>query len=220
MATESGKVHLPFPSSAKPKDLVSTCTAQSGTIKQCPLYTSTPAVQTVVTDMDTAVSNLGVTLGKIDVVHAQLSTLETTRDTQIVTVRLKHDAVESALNVSSNGDPQVAEAWVGKTKTRAKPVEVTASTDPPENPALAVIKSRSGAVKASCKIEPGAVCYLFQRGTDPAHPETWPSPVFSTGNTFTLSNLPVGQTVYLRIAVVRRGSVQGQWSAILQVVVR
>jgi hypothetical protein len=74
--------------------------------------------------------------------------------------------------------------------------------------------------RASCKPEDGAVCYLFQHGTDPAHPETWPAPIMSPGSTFVLSNLPVGQIVCVRIAVVRRGSVQGQWSSVLQVTVR
>jgi hypothetical protein len=217
---DSVKVALPLPASANAKTLISTCTSQSGVIKQCPAYSTTTAVQGAVGDMDTAVTALQGTVAKVDQARALLLTLETTRDAQVVTVRLKHDGVETALNTASNGDPDAAQAWVGKTKSRAAPVPVSTSTNPPENPALQNVKSQHGAVKASCTAETGAVCYLFQQGADPAQPGNWPAPTMTSGSTFTLRNQPIGQLVYLRIAVVRRGSVQGQWSPVLQITVR
>jgi hypothetical protein len=33
-------------------------------------------------------------------------------------------------------------------------------------------------------------------------------------------NQPIGQPIYMRIAIVRRGSVQSQWAPVLQIVVR
>jgi hypothetical protein len=54
-------------------------------------------------------------------------------------------------------------------------------------------------------------------GTDPGHPELWPVPVMTRGYTYKVGNLPIGQIVYFRVAVIRRGSIQGQWSPILQI---
>jgi hypothetical protein len=54
-------------------------------------------------------------------------------------------------------------------------------------------------------------------GTDPAHPETWPAAVTTRGHTCKMANLPIGQTVYVRIAIIRRGSIQSQWSPTLQI---
>ncbi len=39
----------------------------------------------------------------------------------------------------------------------------------------------------------------------------------SRGHTYKVGNLPIGQMVYFRIAVIRRGSIQGLWSSILQI---
>ncbi len=219
-STEPVKVELPLAAAAGPKTIVNTCTAQSGVIKQCPAYAATLPVETAVADMDTAVAALQGTVSKMDLLHAQLAALVTTRTTQLAAVHLKHDAVETALNTASNGDPAAAQAWVGKTKSRALPAPVSTATNPPENPAIAVVKSSHGSVKASCTPEAGAVCYLFQQGGDPAHPETWPAPTISSGHTFKAHNQPIGQVVYLRIAIVRRGSVQSQWSPVLQIVAR
>jgi hypothetical protein len=215
------KVQLPFPATANAKALCSTWTAQSALIKQAPAYATTPSVQTVVTDMDTTVSGLQTTLTRLDTLHAETSSTETTRDTQMAACHLKHDGVVAALNVTSNGDPAAAEAWTGKTQQRSKPVLASASTtDAPLDPTLRVVKRSSGQIRASCKADASAVCYLFQQGTDPVHPETWPTPVMSKGHTYTAKNLPIGQVVCVRIAVVRRGSVQGQWSPVLSVTVR
>jgi hypothetical protein len=77
-----------------------------------------------------------------------------------------------------------------------------------------------GTVQVKCKAERGAVCYLMQTGTDPAHPEAWPSPVITSGAKHLFPGLTVGQKAYFRIAIVRRGGVQGQWSGVMEVVVR
>jgi hypothetical protein len=215
------KVDLPLPASATAKTVVATCTSQSSVIKQCPLYASTPAVQAAVADMDTAVAALQGTVTKEDQLRAERGTLEGTRITQVASVRLKHDALQAALNTASNNDPQTAQAWVGKVKSRSKRVTAASTiTTPPEGTALRSIKRTPGAVEASCTAEAGAVCYLFQQGTDPQHPETWPAPVMVNGRTHKFENLPIGQVLCVRIAIVRRGSVQSQWSPILQITVR
>ncbi len=105
-------------------------------------------------------------------------------------------------------------------RLRAEPVAVIVTTTSPEGAFLAIIKSRRGSVLASCTAERGAQGYLFQWGSNPAHPEAWASPAFSKGHTFELHDQPIGQTLYLRIAIVRRGSLQSQWTQVLQVLVR
>ena len=216
----SVRVDLPLPVSANAETVVNLWKAQSALLKQCPAYPTTPAVESAVTDADAAVVVLDGTCAKLGQLWAQIKTLETTRETQVATVRLKHDAVETACNTASNNDPEAAKAWTGKTKSRAKPVLAAASNGPPENPALRSIKKQSGSVRASCTPEAGAVGYLCQTGADPSHPESWPAPVYVHGHTFTFRGLPVGQPFYARIAVVRRGSVQGAWSPVLQITVK
>lgn len=222
MATvpEVVRVELPLPASENAKQLCTTCTSQSSTIKQCSDYSNATAVQTTVTAMDAAVAQLQTTDGKIDNLEAQILALKKTRVSQMATVHLTHANVEAAINARSNGDPQAAQQWTGKLKTRAKPVAVTADTTPPTGATLRTVQRTHGMVKGRCNPEPSAEGYLFQTGGDPLHPETWPPPFFAHGHTFSLRNQTVGQTVYMRMAVVRRGSVQSGWTQVLQVVVR
>jgi hypothetical protein len=215
-----GKVSLPLPANASCATIITTCTNQSGIIKKCPAYGTTTVVQTVVTDMDSAVATLQATETQLTQAKALVSTLEGTRATQIVTVRLKHATVASTLNTVCNNDPVAAKAWTGASKQRTPPLPVGASTLPPENPAVRNVKAHPGMVEASCAEEPSLVGYAFQIGTDPTHPEAWPAHVMSKGRTHKFANLPIGQTVYVRVAVIRRGSIQSPWSPILQIMVR
>jgi len=215
-----GKVSLPLPANASCVTVITTCTNQSGIIKKCAAYSTTPVVQTVVTDLDSAVADLQATDTQLTQARALVATLEGKRGIQIVTVRLKHRTVESMLNTVCNNDPVAAKAWTGDSKQRAKPLAVGALTLPPESPALRNVKAHPGMVEASCAKERSVVGYAFQMGTDPAHPEAWPPQVVTQGHTHKFANLPIGQTVYVRIAVIRRGSIQSPWSPILQIAVR
>ena len=214
------KVELPFPYNINAKSMIHLWTEQSTLIKQCPAYPTTAPVQAVVTDMDGAVAQLQGTVSEIDQVRARLAALEKTRNTQMATLRIKHGAVGTALTSASNNDPNAAKAWTGATQERAKAAQVPAATGAPLNPAFNGIKRHPGSVKASCDKEAGALAYLFQFGTDPNHPETWPAPIVARGHTYTLRNQPIGQVLCARIAVVRHGSVQGAWSIVLQLTVR
>ena len=60
-------------------------------------------------------------MSEIDETRAKLSALEKTRGTQMGTVRIKHDAVGTALTAASNNDPNAAKAWTGQTKVRTSP---------------------------------------------------------------------------------------------------
>jgi hypothetical protein len=170
--------------------------------------------------MDAAVAVLQGTETQYVQTKALLASLDGQRQDQAVTVRLKHFAVESALNIASDNDPTAAKAWVGETKSRAKPAPVTTSTLPPEKPALRVVKAHPGMVEASCAEEPSVVGDVDQTGGDPTHPETWAPGVTTRGHAYKMANLPIGQVVYVRIAIIRRGSIQRQWSPILQIQVR
>jgi hypothetical protein len=218
-ALEVVKVALPLAATANAQKVITTCQNQASIIQQCPAYATTPTVQAAVTDMNTAVTNLQTTEGKIETLVAELGGLRTTRTQQIGIVRIKHENVESAINTASNGDPVAAQAWVGKTKERAKPAAITQNTAPPTGASLRAVKRHNGTVKGRCNPEPSAEGYLFQTGSDPLNPQNWPAPAFSKGHTFTLANQTIGQTVNMRIAIVRRGSVQSQWTQVLQVVV-
>jgi hypothetical protein len=44
--------------------------------------------------------------------------------------------------------------------------------------------------------------------------------VVEGGSSYTISGLTIGQKLYGRIAILRRGTGQGQWSGILEVTVR
>jgi hypothetical protein len=200
--------------------MITTCTSQSSIIKQCPQYSTTPAVQAVVVALDSAVADLQGTDTELTQARALVATLEGKRDAQMVTVHLKHDTVESTLNTVCNNDPVAAKAWTGENKQRAKPLPVGASTLPPENAAVRNVKAHPGMVEASCAKEPSVVGYAFQMGTDPAHPEAWPPQVVTKSRTHKFANLPIGQIVYVRVAVIRRGSIQSPWAPILQIAVR
>ncbi len=214
---EGAMVSLPLAAHATCSTIISTCTNQSATIKKCAAYSTATAVVASVTDMDAAVALLQTTETELTQAKILVSTLERTRTGQIAIVFLKHASVESALNTASNGDPVAAEAWLGETKERAKPLPIGAVSGPPENPAVRSVKSHPGMVEASCTPEKSVVGYAFQTGTDPANPQSWPAQVVTRGHTFKVGNLPIGTNVYVRIAVIRRGSIQGQWSSILQI---
>jgi len=216
----SVKVQLPLPVAASPRSAVQLWVNQSAIIKKAPGYSAAPAVQAAVTDCDAAAASLQTTVSDIDQLRVQLQGLEKTRSVQLGTLHIKHDAVSTACTVASNNDPTAAKLWTGQTSERVKAPTLPVGTAAPLDPKLNCIKSRSGSVKGSCLKDPEAIGYLFQYGTDPNHPESWAPPTQMRGHTFTLRNLPVGQVLCMRIAVLRRGSVQGAWSIILQVTVR
>ena len=125
------KVELPLPNSCNANAMIQICTAQSTLIKKCPAYPTTAPVQAAVADMDGAVTQLQGTVSDIDQTRAKLSALEKTRATQMGAVRIKHNAVGTALTSASNNDPNAAKAWTGKTKVRAVPPQVPATTGAP-----------------------------------------------------------------------------------------
>jgi hypothetical protein len=127
-----------------------------------------------------------------------------------------HGAFEAMLNQDCAGDEQAILDWGAEKATRTSPAPSTAS---PTNTRATVTKDE-GTVVARCNAEAGAVCYLFQMGTDPANPQSWAPPVIEPGASHEVSGLTVGQKVYFRVAIYRRGTGQGQWSDIVGVTVK
>ena len=127
-----------------------------------------------------------------------------------------HDAFEATLNQDCAGDEQAILDWGAKKATR-KPA--TPTTAAPTN-ARATASKHEGAFVARCKADESALCYLFQMGTDPANPASWPAPVIESGCSHDFGGFTVGQKVYFRVAVFRRGTGQGQWSDIVSVTVK
>lgn len=122
----------------------------------------------------------------------------------------------TTLNLVSQGDQAVALAWTGAVKQRTR---TPPTTDPPVNTMVKPVPKVSGEVQASCKADSKTKCYMFQMGTDPAHPEAWPAPVMVGGCKYRVPGQTVGQKLYFRIAVFRSNG-QGQWSDIVSVTVK
>jgi hypothetical protein len=127
-----------------------------------------------------------------------------------------HDALEVMLNQDCAGDEQAMLQWGAQKATR----KATTPTSAAPTSARATATKDEGTVVARCKAEAGAVCYLFQMGNDPANPQSWPAPTIEPGASHTVSGLAVGQKVYFRVAIFRRGTGQGQWSDVVAVVVK
>ena len=214
------KVELPLPSSCNANAMIQLWNAQSAVIKKCSLYPTTAPVQAAVADMDAAVVQLQGTETEIDQTPRQAR--GPGEDAGHADRRRSPEARRGCDGAQRRQQqrPRRGEGWTGKTKVRAVPQQLPATTGAPASPMFASIQRHPGSTKASCAEEAGAVAYLFQYGGDPNHPEAWPAPIVSRGHTHTLRNQTIGQLLCVRIAVVRHGSVQGAWSTILQLTVR
>jgi len=212
----AARLTLPLPGPNQSTALVNVVLQQVATVQGNPDLANHPEVATSANNVKAQATALGVTLNNLGMAHATVTTLGAQRDQEGITLRRLHTNLEALLNLAAAGDKKAALAWGGKIVSRTVS---TASTDAPLN-ALAKALKTPGSVEAKCKAEKGVICYLFQMGTDPAHPETWPAPKIVGGSKYTVSGLTTGQKVYFRIAIVRRGDVQGQWSDVLEVTVR
>ena len=174
-----------------------------------------PEVAAAATAVSTQAQTLGKTVSDLGVARTTAKTLETKRGHDALMLRLVHANLEALLNIAAGGNKQAALAWGGKIVSRTT---VAVSTDGPTNPGVS--STVPGSVTGKCKAENGVICYLFQIGSDPQNLQAWPVPAISGGCKHTFTGLTSGQKAYLRIAVVRRGGVQGPWSDVLTVTVR
>jgi hypothetical protein len=211
---QSARVIYPLPNNSQTKSLATTCDEQATTVLANPDIANHPEVAAAANTVKAQAKVVSDTAGSIVTEEAVLTGLRAKRLSSVLLLRLVHANMESLVNVAAGGDKTKAATWGGKIASRTTYV---ASTDPPVD-ALAQAKGK-GAVEARCKAEKGVICYLMAMGTDPAHPEAWPQPFISGGCKHTFEGLTMGQKVYLRIAVVRTGGVQGKWSDMLEVTV-
>ncbi len=216
-AAKNVEVSLPLPPTYKYKDVAATMRSQIATIQQCPQYATTPPVQAAVSTLVTGLTTFEQTLTSHDNAVALVATLDGQRRVELGDVLRLHGGLATSLNLASNGDPQAALAWTGKVRQR---VLSTPTTEAPLKAMARPVLNASGQVIASCKRDKQGKVYLFQMGTDPAHPETWPPPVMSDSCKYKVTGQTPGTKLYFRVAVFRIRTGQSAWSEIFSVTVR
>ena len=157
------------------------------------------------------------TLGDITTTHASLAALLVTRGEQLFSLRMNHENLQTQVNLAGKGDKAYLLTYGGVIAGNG--TTTAATDDAPLNPSLKNTKI-SGEAHAKCKADPKAYAYAYQFGTDPTNPDGWPKPVLEPGSSYIATGLPVGQKVYCRIAVYRRGVGAGQWSPVMMLLVR
>jgi len=210
----SARVTYPLPTNSQPKSLVTACDEYATTVLANPDIANHPEVAAAANAVKAQAKSVGDNVGDIATEEAVLTGLRAKRTAGALLLRLTHANMESLVNLAVAGDKTKAATWGGKIASRTF---FATTTDAPAE-AMATAKGNA-AVEARCKAEKGVICYLMQMGTDPAHAEAWPQPFISGGCKHTFEGLTVGQKVYLRIAIVRTGGVQGKWSDMLEVTV-
>lgn len=210
----AARVTFPLPGNSQAGKVVTTCNQQADTVLASPDIAAHPEVAAAANAVKTQAKAAGDIVGNISNTEAALEGLRTKRSDGVLLLRLLHGNMESLVNIAAAGDPAKAVTFGGKLVTRTT---VAPSTDPPQKAFLKAVGD--GSVEAKCQAEKGVICYLFQTGADPAHPEAWPMPTFSGGCKHTFTGFPPGQKAYVRIAIVRTGSVQGKWSDVMEVMV-
>jgi hypothetical protein len=212
----AARMTLPLPGSKQYAATAKAVDQQVATIEANPDLANHADVQAAVAGVKAQNAKVNKVVTDLGTAHAAVSTLETQRGQESLMLRLLHTNLEALLNITSAGNKQAALAWGGKIVSRTT---LPASTDAPID-ASAATGTTPGTVLAKCKAERGVICYLVQVGTDPANPQAWPAPTIAGGARHILSGLTTGQKVYVRMAIVRRGGVQGQWSGVLEAIVR
>jgi hypothetical protein len=212
--SNTARAKLPLGKSKKPETIAATCKGQVAAAQQCSDYPNQPAVQAAAVSTLNAANAVDATTGQISNLRAQIPGLLGVRSTQLGTLVRAHAGLETAIDVASNGQKQAIANWGAVVATRT---EYAATTDAPAD---LTVRSAKGIVTAKVKADPTALVYVFQTGTDPAHPEAWPQAVYESASKHAFSGLPLGQNTYFRAAVIRRGTGQGQWSGIVECTVK
>jgi hypothetical protein len=213
-AQASAKGTLPLEARLTPAEIVTAVTGQLANAEASADYPTQPTVQAACTTLK---GSLGVYAGLVTNLgnaRALVSTLEGQRDVQVAVVRRDHTTLQTTINTVSGGQVNSLVGW-GATVAGHTPLPVT--TEAP----LEVVGKALGAglVRAQCKLDRAAKCYLVQAGADPSNVAAWPPPVISNGCRHTFAGTP-GQKLYFRMAVQRRGkSGLGSWSDVVAVTV-
>jgi hypothetical protein len=196
--------------------LVALTNEQLGKIQQAPDWANQPPIQTLVKSLLGETAGLDQTLTALANARALVTSLETTRDTQIVTILRDRRNLEGAITTVCKGDPSAVKAWGCQLKAKTL---ASASTEAPVGLKAKASKSVAGTVTVRCTAIHGAV-YLWVMSDSAAAPAAGVQPVITTKARLDVSGQQVGHTLYFRVAVIRRNGGQSLWSDPVQVVVR
>ena len=211
---DENRLELPLPK-GKPEVVVSAIKVQLAAVGSAADLPNQPKIKDALKATTDDVTAVETTLGSISTTRTNLKALLNTRNKQLFALRIDHEGLQTAINVAGKGDKAYLETYGGNIVTK----NVVAATDEmPTNPTLKNTKI-SGEAAARCKADPKAYAYAYQFGTEPTNPDAWPKPLLESKSSYTATGLPVGQKVYCRIAVYRRGIGMGQWSPVLGLLV-
>jgi hypothetical protein len=216
MSNPKQEPNIRLPIEQQTNKIVDSVNEELATIEANPDLANHPNLQAAVATLKTSNGNLAQTVENLGKTDDQARALRVKRDAQVGEVKRDHDAVVAQINQVCAGDKTAMATYGGTPRTRKA---AAPSTEAPTKFGATNGKVE-GDVDAACKAEKNAVCYLFQCGTDPAHPESWPPPVISPGCKHTFHDQAPGTKLYVRAAIQRRRTGQGKWSDIVAVTAR
>lgn len=212
----TANIRMPVGRVAAYKKMISTIGTQLAVIKAHPDYPNEPDLQAAAAALQAELDGLGATVQALANLDVEARALRNQRSNQTASVKRNHDLVVSVVNKLCKGDVGAMGLWGGKPAVR---VPADPSVAAPED-VTARSTAEPGTAAARCRSDRTAICYLFQCGTDPSDPESWPPPVIEAGCTHRVTGYAHGTKLYFRIAIQRRRTGQGHWSNIVGVVVR
>jgi hypothetical protein len=187
------------------------------TVKQGPEYAADKPVQDAVANVETCVTTLKGTLSGLEQAQLTILVLDPKRTLDAAALHRANDSLETSITSSTGGVRTKILSYGAKI---GGPTPSVPSTDPPTQVRG---KSTPGslAVAFQCKADDRAVCYHYAWGTDASNPDAFPNSAVEGGATHKVPGpLPYGQKIFFRIAIQRRKTGLGQWSAVVEVVVR
>lgn len=205
---------LPF-GRGKLETVVGKVKTQLAAVSSAPDLPNQPKIKDALTATEADADAVEKTLGQISTAEAALVGLRSTRDKQMFSLRMDHEALQSAINLAGQGDRTYLQTYGGVIVAKGT---LEGTDDVPLNPKLTATKN-GGEAHAKCKADPKAYAYAYQFGTDPANPDGWPKPEIESGSSYVKTGLTPGQKIYCRIAIYRRGVGIGKWSPVMDVVV-
>jgi hypothetical protein len=197
--------------------LVAATRTELAAVQACPDYANQPALAGEVELVLADNAALELTVDEIASLRTRLTALEATRDGQMNKVWRGRRNLEGKLTCICAGDVEAIKAWGCVPRTRSVRAP---STDPPVGLTAKPSKTTPGTFVAQCRAIPGAGSYLFEVTSDPTTLPGSGRVVVSTRASQVFAGQPLGHSVYLRVAALRRSGGQSEWSEAVQITVR
>jgi hypothetical protein len=183
--------------------------------QKSPDWATEPQVQAAINTLATDADELEQRAIRIDQLRKELVQAEQAQAEKLIACKQHRRQAEATITVASKGSVGGVKAWgcvvAGRTST-------TPTDEAPQH--LSVKNARTpGDVVARCK-GIRAQAYVFQLADDPTFPAGAPAPVVLPNATYTMTGLPAGQKIFVRVAVIRRMTGQSKWSEPVQLTVR